>query len=95
MTQAVDQRKRDDGLVFTEEGIRYEGPQERGEIDRRGEAVHPDRGFPLVHQVGFAATVHEMLRHEDRQDRLHAIKAEPFGRLVPYDVGYAGRHPIG
>ena len=48
MTQAVDQRKRDDGLVFAEEGIRYEGAQKRGEIDRRGEAVHPDRGFPLV-----------------------------------------------
>ena len=95
MTQAVDQRKRDDGLVFAEEGIRYEGAQKRGEIDRRGEAVHPDRGFPLVHQVGLASTVHEMFRHEDGEDRLHPVEAEPLGRLVPYDVGYAGRHAVG
>lgn len=95
MAQAVDQRQAQDRPVLSQERVGQDGSQDRKEIDARIEGVIPGHGVRVTHRGRSAARVHQVLRHEDDEDALHAVEAESLGRFISDDVGDAGRHPVG
>ena len=93
VTEAIDDGKRNDGLVLPEEGVGDDCTKERREVDRRGEQVDLLRGGGVAHRLS-GRIVHEpeILGHEDRQDRLHAVEAEAFRGFVAHDERNARGH---
>jgi len=95
MAETVDDGKNQDSPVLAEDRVRQQGPEQGQEIGAGDESVIPALGILITHGVRLAVCVHEVLGHEDHQDRVHAIVTEPLGRFVADDVRYARRHFVG
>ena len=68
--------------------------------ERAGGASAFERGLKAVRRIAaqgrqVARAIHEVIGHEDKQDRLHAVKAEPFCSLIPYDERNTAGHAVG
>jgi len=91
--EAVDHRERHDDAIFSKKKIREESTEERGEVDQRDKMVESFGRFSIAHLIP-GGTPHEpeVVHHENREDRPHAIETEAFGRFVSDDIGNARRH---
>ena len=46
----------------------------------------------VTHRRQHTRLIQNVMRHEDGQDRFHAVIGETLGRFVADDVRHAGRH---
>ena len=94
---AVDDAQDHDRQVLAEQDVTQQRPEDRGEVDRRGEQVVVGDRVRVGHRLGPDRTGHheEIGRHEHDQDSLHPIEAESLRGLVADDVGDAPRHLLG
>lgn len=92
VAQAVHDRQREDGSVFTEQPVRDDRSENRQKIDPENKFMKPPGRLVIIHDGELAIGAHEISRHEEGQNRTHPIKAESFCSFVPDDVRDPGRH---
>ena len=92
MSEAVNDRKPQDRVVFPEKPLRQDGAQNGKEINSGNKSGEPGPRFRVAHGGELPHLVHEIRRHEHGEDRAHPVERETLGRFVPDDVGDARRH---
>ena len=92
MAKAINDREPENGLIFANETLRQDGAENREEINRRDKEGEILPRFRVAHVISRAAARDQILGHENDQDGAHPVEREALGRLVPDDVGHAGRH---
>ena len=92
IAQAVNDRERKDGPIFTEYPVGDNRPENWQEVDAEHEIM---RGTCTPHSNSSApdtGLIQDVMRHEDGQDRLHAVIGEALSRFVADNVRHARRH---
>jgi len=92
---AIHQREQEDRQVLAEERVGHDAADDRKEVGAGDEQMEPFPGLGLGHEVRPGGRREQVLRHEDDEDRLHAVERKPLGGLVAHDEGNAGGHGRG
>ncbi len=92
IAQAVNDRKGKDRPVFAEPTVGQNRAEDWKEIDAEHEIMRGHVRFVLLHRGQQTGLIQDVVRHEDGQDRLHAVIGETLSRFVADDVRHARRH---
>lgn len=91
--KTVNDGEPEDGSIFTEPAIGNDRANYRKIIDAGDEVMGVFVSFVGLHGRERAGLIEDVMRHEDGQDRLHAVVIETLGRFVADNVRDARRHP--
>ena len=95
MTRAIHQREEDDRAVLAQIRIGKNGAEEGKEIGRCGEQVKVGGRFFIGHGRQLPVSGHQVLRHEDDQNRADAVETESLRYIIDDDVGNSAGHAGG
>ena len=90
--ETIDDREPEDGSIFPEPAVGNDRADDGKVINAGDEIVGVFVGLVRRHRREHAGVVEDVMRHEDGQDRLHAVVIETLGRFVADDVRHARRH---
>ena len=89
---AINDRQPEDDPEFPKERVSEECADDWQNVKRRDECVIPSFGLVRRHHREIPGLVHEIFRHENGEDPIHAVVGEPFGGLIADDVGHTRGH---
>ena len=92
MSRTIHQGKKNNGAIFPQKRIGNDGTNDGEEIGSRGKKVKIGGGVFFRIGVENAVTGHEILGHEDDENRPYAIKTKTFRNIVNDNVGDAPGH---
>ena len=95
VAEAVHHREQHDGAVLAKKRVGDERADHGKKVRAGNKPRHPFARLGVGVVVGRARRSHQVLRHEDGKNRLHAVEREAFCRFVADDEwnarGHAGR----
>jgi hypothetical protein len=92
IAQAVDDREREDGPIFAQPAVGDDRAENREKVNAENEVMRVHVRLVRTHRRKHTGLIQNVMRHENGQDRLHAVIRETLGSFVADDVRYARRH---
>ena len=92
IAQAIDHREREDSPIFAQPAVGDDRAENREKVNAENEVMRVHVRLVRTHRREHTRLIQDEMRHEDGQDRLHAVIGETFGRFVADDVRHARRH---
>jgi hypothetical protein len=92
ITQAVDERQRENSPIFAQPAVGDDRAENRKKVNAENEVMRIHVRLVRTHRREHTRLIQNVMRHENGQDRLHAVIGETLGSFVADDVRYARRH---
>ena len=81
--KTVNDREPENGSIFAEQAVGYDRAENGKKINAGDEIVRVFVGFVGIHRREHAGLIQDVMRHEDGQDRLHAVVEKRSAASLP------------